>query len=204
MVNRTYNTNIMNNKIIITSRLELVPLTRELCEYELTSRVLLQQELDARLPDTWPPDMMDKETIQDFITRLSDKTNCRLYAFYWIKLPDTDSKERVLIGSGGFFLHPDGTFELGYSVLEEFQNQGYATEAVASLLEWAFSHHQVSVITATTYPDLKASIRVLEKNLFEYAGSGREKGTIAFQRVCLPDENLADIQYSRKNRDQPL
>lgn len=180
----------MNTDNLITKRLYLIPLTWELCEFEQTSRIHLSEALQARVPDAWPPALMDADTIQEFKERLSDPLQCSLYAFYWIKMPDSDDTTRVLIGSGGFFLHPDRMFELGYSVLLEFQNRGYATEAVACLISWAFTHCNVPVITATTYPDLLPSIRVLKKNLFVCIGKGREDGTVAFERIRLPDDPM--------------
>ncbi len=75
----------------------------------------------------------------------------------------------VLIGSGGFIAHENGTLEIGYSVLSDYQNKGYATEAVRAMLEWALLSLKKDYIIASTYPHLKASIRVLEKNGFHLA-----------------------------------
>lgn len=79
---------------------------------------------------------------------------------------------------------PD-TVMLGYSVLDEFRNRGYATEAVRYLIPCFLSLPGIRRIAATTYPDLGASIRVLEKNGFTKAdlplsGTGAEEGTICY------------------------
>lgn len=87
----------------------------------------------------------------------------------------------VLIGSGGFLAHENGTLEIGYSVLSDYQNKGYATEAVRSMLHWALSSLKQDCIIANTYPHLKASIRVLEKNSFLFKGDGPEEGTITYE-----------------------
>lgn len=180
----------MNTENMMTKRLQLIPFTRELCEFEQSSRIHLSKALQARVPDAWPPALMDADTIQEFRERLSDPLQCSIFAFYWVKMPDSDDANRVLIGSGGFFLDPEGMFELGYSVLPEFQNRGYATEAVACLISWVFTHYPIPVITATTCPDLLPSIRVLEKNFFVCIGKGREEGTVAFERTRLPGDTL--------------
>jgi len=87
---------------------------------------------------------------------------------------------------------PPDTVCIGYSVLEEYQNQGYATEAVRYLIPVIFSLPGIRQIIATTYPYLAASIRVLEKNGFMYAGEnsnceGIEEGTAVYL-LKKPDE----------------
>ena len=70
----------------------------------------------------------------------------------------------------------DGIAEIGYGISEEYQNNGYATEAVKSVLEWAFSHPEVVAIEAETDPDNAASKRVLEKCGFALNGVIGEEG----------------------------
>ena len=99
-------------------------------------------------------------------------------AWYFI----LEGRERVVIGCGGFRGRPspDGTVEIGYSILERHQRQGLAPEAVRSLVAWAFSHPEVKRVVAHTLPELRPSIRVLEACGFEFVGPGEEAGTIFF------------------------
>ena len=73
-------------------------------------------------------------------------------------------------------LHSDGTAEIGYGILEEFQGRGYATEAVKAALEWAFHHPEVTAITAEADSGNSASVRVLEKCGFTATGETGEEG----------------------------
>ncbi|HJX83280.1 MAG TPA: GNAT family protein [Candidatus Angelobacter sp.] len=75
---------------------------------------------------------------------------------------------------------PDGTAEVGYSIVPEFQRQGYAPEATKALIAWAFGHPQVTRVIAHTLPELQPSIRVMEKNGFTFTGAGEEPGTIRY------------------------
>ena len=68
----------------------------------------------------------------------------------------------------------DGIVELGYGIAEEYRGLGYATEAVETILAWAFDQPGVSKVIAETAPDNAASRRVLEKCGFLPAGEGRE------------------------------
>ena len=73
-------------------------------------------------------------------------------------------------------LSADGTAEIGYGISEEYQNNGYATEAVRAVLEWAFSHPEVTAVEAETDDDNIASKRVLEKCGFALNGIIGEEG----------------------------
>lgn len=131
---------------------------------------------------------MDEGVIREFLRMQDDPSGPLFATWYWV-LDDPATTERTLIGNGGFLRadrQPD-TAVLGYSVLEEFWNRGYATEAVGALLPVIFSLPGITRIIATTYPELTASTRVLEKNGFVKtdeiaAGTGAEEGTICYLR----------------------
>jgi RimJ/RimL family protein N-acetyltransferase len=70
--------------------------------------------------------------------------------------------------------------ELGYSVLEEFQRRGYATEAAGALTAWAFAHTEVCRVIAEALPQRAASIRVLEKSRFQRYDVNAKNGAWRF------------------------
>ena len=58
----------------------------------------------------------------------------------------------------------DGLYpEIGYGILEEYQEQGFATEAVKLALKWAFQHPEIKGVTAEADPRNVSSQRVLMK-----------------------------------------
>jgi len=72
-----------------------------------------------------------------------------------------------VIGDAGFKGNPDlsGAVDLGYGYLPGHWGRGYATEAAAALVDWAFAHG-AGRVTAETLRDNAASIRVLRKTGF--------------------------------------
>jgi ribosomal-protein-alanine N-acetyltransferase len=171
---------------IRTERLELIPATRQILESDTGDRTGLARLLNAAIPGAWPPPLMDENVIREFIRMSSDTSGPVFAAWYWV-LNNSAAGSRVLIGNGGVIGAESGpdTVVLGYSVLDEFRNQGYATEAVRALVPEIFTLPGVRRIIATTYPDLRASIRVLEKNGFHKAdrapaGTGAEEGTVCY------------------------
>ena len=96
----------------------------------------------------------------------------------WYAIWMIERKDGTHIGELCFKgISADGIAEIGYGISEEYQNNGYATEAVKSVLEWAFSHPEVVAIEAETDPDNAASKRVLEKCGFALNGVIGEEGT---------------------------
>ena len=94
------------------------------------------------------------------------------YAIWMIELKDgTHIGELCFKG-----LSEDGVAEIGYGISYEYKNNGYATEAVNAVLEWAFSHPNVTAIEAETDSDNIASKRVLEKCGFAFNGIIGEEG----------------------------
>ncbi len=81
---------------------------------------------------------------------------------YWLVVV-----QKVSFGAGlaGFKGAPNaaGEVEIGYGIDPAYQRQGYTTEAVHALLDWAFAQSGCQVVTAETNRDNIASIRVLQK-----------------------------------------
>ena len=73
-------------------------------------------------------------------------------------------------------LREDGAVEIGYGILEEYQGQGYATEAVRAACRWALGHAEVKTLEAETEAGNLASQRVLEKCGFRPDGTFGEEG----------------------------
>lgn len=68
----------------------------------------------------------------------------------------------------------ENAVEIGYGILPEYEGNGYATEAVQAMTQWAFGQDGVVFVEAETEPGNKASQRVLEKNGFIPDGEGAE------------------------------
>ncbi len=92
-----------------------------------------------------------------------------LYWGSWLVL----TKDGQVIGDIGFKGKPDirQAVEIGYGLLPAFLNQGFATEAVRALIEWAFEQTEVTGVLAKTESTNQASIRVLEKAGLMQVGS---------------------------------
>lgn len=170
---------------IRTERMELIPATVKLYLLDLHYREGLASALNASVPGDWPPEQITSEVMEEFL-KLMRAGDRKVWNFYWLVRPE-DCNPNVLIGSGGFLASAGGALELGYSVLPAYQQQGYATEAVHSMVEWAFSALRTERIIAYTYPHLTASIRVLEKNGFTFTGDGPEEGTITYELLNRPE-----------------
>jgi [ribosomal protein S5]-alanine N-acetyltransferase len=167
-----------------TARLLLIPGTAELVQADLAGRGPLQEQLQAIVPENWPPELL-VDALPTFHEQLRDNpAQVGWWLWYWLVKPEAN-RPAVLIGSGGFCgLASEGsTTETGYSVLDPYQRHGYASEAVAALMRWAFSHPGLQTVVAHTFPHRTPSIRVLEKNGFQQVGPGEEPGTI---RIELP------------------
>lgn len=173
----------MSKLSIKTKRLELLPFTLEIVQAELSDRSTFSQLLDARVPDNWPPPLNDEQSLLWSLEKCQENPHQVGWLGWYFLLKDPLKNELVAIGNGGFKGQPtpDGTVEVGYSILPEYQNRGYGTEAIKALLNWAFQHPEVKLAIAETLPELKASQRLLEKCNFVYIGEGAEPGVIRFE-----------------------
>jgi RimJ/RimL family protein N-acetyltransferase len=83
-----------------------------------------------------------------------------------------DRESGSVIGNVGFKGSPDehGVAEIGYGIVPGFEGCGFATEAAAALVTFAFAERNVRCVRAHTLPTRNASTRVLEKCGFGFQG----------------------------------
>ncbi|MFD3449845.1 GNAT family N-acetyltransferase [Microbacteriaceae bacterium 4G12] len=126
-----------------TKRLRIIPCTEE------TVEIAISQNYD------------NGPQISNHLKKLKEDPT-HLYWGTWLVVRKTDG---IVLGDIGFKGKPDENkvVETGYGFLESYWNNGYATEAVEALIQWAFNTSQVNKIVAETLQNNHGSIRVLEK-----------------------------------------
>jgi RimJ/RimL family protein N-acetyltransferase len=163
-------------------RLRLVEATLALVRAEMNDRAAFSRLLRARLPAVWPPPENDDASALWIIDYLAHHPDDAGWSMWYFVREGPDGP--TAIGNGGFKGAPvDGTVEVGYSVVEEFQRQGYASEAVETLVQWAFGHAEVQRVIAETLPELVASQGVLRKLGFARIGGSSGPGIWRYERL---------------------
>jgi len=168
--------------VIHLARLELVAATPELLRAE-DDLPQLARHLAADVPSNWPPPLYDREARLHFLRVVSENPAAVGWTT-WYVLVRQETGVPTLIGGVGAVGPPDddGAILIGYSLLDQFHGRGYATEALQGFLAWADQDARLRRVVAETFPDLHASIRVLEKNGFLGRGAGAEAGSLRFER----------------------
>jgi RimJ/RimL family protein N-acetyltransferase len=167
--------------ILTTERLELVRATVDRLRADLAGPASLAVALAASVPDTWPPDLYDRGATEWALRYAMEHPVELQWGMYYVIDPAATGGPAVA-GIVGFKGGPeDGIVEIGYSILPDFRRRGYATEAVAALVELAFAHDEVDRVVAETLPDLDASIGVLRTSGFVLVGAGGVPGAIRYE-----------------------
>jgi len=161
---------------IETRRLELIMASEGALRAELNGSGALAAALGCDVPLTWPPDLYDADAVNYSLDWLLSNPAKAAWSFYYIVRRGAASNRPLLVGAGGFKgpADEDGVVEVGYSIVGDHQRLGYATEAVEGWLRFAFTSPQVKMVVGQTLPSLIASIGVLEKLGFRFAGSGSD------------------------------
>lgn len=101
------------------------------------------------------------------------------WARQWYAAWFIESREGKRLGDLCFKgLTGEESVEIGYGILPEYQRNGYATEAVGAVTEWAFLQPGVKIITAETEEDNAASQSVLNRNGFLPTGKRGAEGPL--------------------------
>lgn len=148
-----------NSTNLKTERLTIIPFALALVEATLRDKEDLKRLLSVNVPDEWPgPDYTE---ILPFKAGQLEKDPDRSK---WGRLIVHTADQRI-IGDIGFKGGPDpeGTAEIGYSVVPAYRRLGYAVEAARAMLDWAFSEAGVKRVVAECLDDNVGSIKILEK-----------------------------------------
>lgn len=151
--------------MIDTNRLSIRPLTLEQLRLHLAGGHLLEAELGAL-----PGHRDVTEPLLSILTHftipfLQNPNRQPLYDTIWI------ARDRTLnqfVADAKFKGGPDDehTIEIGYGTYPAFQRQGYMTELVGGLVDWALKQTGVRRVTAETALTNTASQTVLLHNGF--------------------------------------
>lgn len=143
--------------MLATRRLIIRPIEKldydDICEYGSDEEV-------GQYMLHWPK---TKEQVEKFIDNCIDKMNvAELSELIWYEYVMEIKDEKKVIGN--ITLQTKGSeAELGWISNRKYWNQGYMTEAVNAIIEYAFSNLDVKRIFATCTDKNIASFKVMEK-----------------------------------------
>lgn len=147
--------------IIQTERLELIPLTPNQLKLWIEDITELEKELDC----SYKAELMEGFFLEivkgQYEITQKDPNNYLWHSFFFLIRKD----DRVVVGSADFKDIPDenGEVEIGYGLGKEFEHNGYMTEAVKAMCEWALKQNGVTSVIAETDLDGLASQKILER-----------------------------------------
>jgi len=143
-----------------TERLILIPLTPE--QLRLWTRDL--PALEKALSCSYQAEPMEPWFVEiingQAALAAADEANY-LYRTFWFLLRKSD---RVIVGSVCFKGAPNdaGEVEIGYGLGSAFEHQGYMTEAVRAMCDWALTQSDVTEVIAETEVGGLASENILK------------------------------------------
>jgi len=152
--------------ILETDRLQIVPLSHNQLINYLQADGTLEEELGV----TALKRKISIELIEAFekiiLPGVGNPSRNFLFSTLWTTI---DKRKKVMVGDLCFKgeVNADGEIEIGFGTYPQFQNQGYMTEAVAALCQWAFEQTKVTCILAETSNSNIASQKILIKNGFK-------------------------------------
>ncbi len=156
--------------MIETNRLLLLPYTYELAEATLKGKRDLERLLGYKVSHEWPSPQYMK-----LIKMKKDKLQQTPEASIWSRIA-IHKEIGTLIGEIGCKGGPDdkGTVEIGYGMVSEARNNGFATEMVIGITDWLASHPEVKRVTAECLITNIPSAKVLEKSGFKLINKNEE------------------------------
>lgn len=147
--------------IILTERLELIPLTSKQLKLWAENIPALENELKCSYKAE-PMEGFFLEIVRGQLIITERDQDNYLYHSFWFLIRKSD---RVVVGSADFKDIPnkDGEVEIGYGLGKQFEHKGYMSEAVQAMCEWALKQKKVTNVIAETDIDGFASQRILER-----------------------------------------
>ena len=151
--------------MIETERLILKPLTYDQLIKYLKADNSLEIELNLNETSRKISPELKEAFEQTILPNVADTTKDFLYSTLWTIIAKDLNKmvaDICLVGEP----NSDGEIEIGYGTYEEFRKNGFMTEAVSGMIEWAKTQSNVLSIIASTEKDNIGSYTILLKNDF--------------------------------------
>ena len=143
--------------MIETKRIKMYPASREQMEK------IIAAETSAELKDAY------SEMLEGCLQHMDE--------WEWYAMWNIELINGTRVGDLNFKgLDENGVTEIGYVISEEYKGQGYATEAVKAVTEWALQKNNVTAIEAETDVNNIISQKVLAKCGFIANGVVGEEG----------------------------
>lgn len=160
---------------LLTPHLKLVTFGLQLVKAALEDRSHLAELLKAIVPAEWPNTDF-AEVLPDVLEGRKNYPESTKWSAIILHKAD-----KVLIGDIGFYGPPDqeGSVTIGYGIVPSYRGQGFATEALAAMIAWAFDQAGVQRVLADCEAWNVGSIRVLEKAGMRQMG--QKEGLIFWQ-----------------------
>lgn len=179
--------------VLITERLELVPITLAVVEAVFRNdREALESLVDARVPEKWPGRSLVERAFSADLASIRANPAKRLWGDR-LMISRPGEGERRVVGSVVFHGAPDddGVVEVGYGVEQGSQGRGYGSEATCAAVEWALAQPGVLAVSAATFTWHTASVKIIQRAGLEPSG-WREH------------ELLGEMQLFERRADRPL
>ncbi|BES64356.1 GNAT family protein [Gottschalkiaceae bacterium SANA] len=162
---------------LTTKRLLLIPMSHEQVRSVIIGEEIPHLGTSIEKDPHWPrKDTLDILPVADQI--LESQEHPSGFEIWMIVKRDT----QTVIGDIGFQGPPDssGTVEIGYGLVESKQSQGFGSEALQALIQWALQQPEVKSIRATCLLVNQPSRKILEKNQMKEIK--RNDKTISYER----------------------
>lgn len=148
-----------------TERLELALLDARQLRQWTEDMPGLERELDCAY-QAEPMDDWFRRIIRGQAEKVEQNPENLCWLSFWLLIRKED---RTVVGSADFKNVPNerGEVEIGYGLGKSFEHNGYMTETVRAMTDWALAREGVVRVTAQTEKDGYASQRVLTRCGFQ-------------------------------------
>ncbi|MFB0921518.1 MAG: GNAT family N-acetyltransferase [Oscillospiraceae bacterium] len=153
-----------------TERLELVALDARQMRLWLRDLSALEKELNC----TYKAEALEGDFLRivEGQAKLTEENAAEYYWHsFWFLIRKSD---RTVVGSADFKKGPNekGEVEIGYGLGKEFEHNGYMTEAVKAMCDWAKRQPKVKNVIAETLLDNQPSQNILKRCGFKETSRG--------------------------------
>ncbi len=163
---------------IRTARLKLIAITPDMLAAEASGAKALRDILDVEVGVDWPPEHWESHVWAHILAQYRASPG----TFGWHRYMVAESEPARLVGCLGGFPCADGDVELGYSVAESAQRQGFGSEAAGALTRWFLERPEVRSVSAQAFETAPASIRIMQHCGMRCVGEGDQPGTTRYRR----------------------